>query len=427
MNRVIFLSAYGRMVAPVPGQTPSSEILKLLIETVHRRVRKGLATGLAVALGLIVAACAPREAKGPEPVAQAMSAGGMSDISLTKLSAGMDPAMLTLAVRHDPGLRRTDFWNRPEGWESLDIRKIPDLGIETSEGATAEELNSYRPFSKLPIRPMRPFVLNTDADDAARAQRCLSQAVYYESAREPRLGQEAVAQVVLNRVRHPAYPKSVCGVVYQGAARATGCQFTFTCDGSLRWAPEPGLWAQAQAVAKRALAGHVAKNVGSATHYHASYVAPYWAPTLVKMAQVGAHIFYRWTGPWGEPPAFTGRYAGREAYLTQAILGGLDARTQGGDGLFAPEDEGLNGERKITLAVAGEVRTYTVTDPAATGGERTRVLGTLHPSRRQPTAEEIKRINDSLSAMDGEPAPKAKAAPDKVSSAGPAGPSAGAS
>ena len=257
---------------------------------------------------------------------------------------------------------------------------------------------------------MRPFVLNADAGDRARAVHCMAQAVYYEAAREPLRGQQAVAQVVLNRMRHPAYPKSVCGVVFQGAARLTGCQFTFTCDGSLRWAPQADLWRRAEEVAKKALAGYVDRDVGSATHYHANYVAPYWAPTLVKMTQVGAHIFYRWTGPWGEPPAFTGRYAGREADLTPELLASYDARTQG---LFSPEKQGVPAERKITLAVAGEVRTYNVVDPTAPRGERTRVIGAIYAPRRQPTADEVKKINDSLAAMergmDGPPA--AAAAP----------------
>ncbi|MCR5877061.1 cell wall hydrolase [Phenylobacterium sp. J367] len=223
----------------------------------------------------------------------------------------------------------------------------------------------------------------------------------------PGPAREAVAQVVLNRVRHPAYPKSVCAVVYQGAARATGCQFTFTCDGSLRWKPEPALWSRARKVAEAALAGHVAKQVGSATHYHADYVAPYWAPTLVKMTKVGQHIFYRWTGPWGEPAAFTGRYAGREADLTPAILTGLDARTQGG--LLAPEAQDIPPARTVNLAVAGEVRTYTVADPATADGLRTRVKGTIYAARRQPTPEEVKQINARLAAVERDlDAPKAQ-------------------
>ena len=325
----------------------------------------------------------------------------LSDKGLARLTADMDPAMLALVKRHDPR-RGPDLWGRPVGWASLDIRTPPDLGFGTAVDAAAEDINALRPFSTLPIRPMKPFRLAVDSQDGSRALKCLAEAVYYESAREPELGQEAVAQVVLNRLRHPAYPKSVCGVVYQGAARATGCQFTFTCDGSLRYAPEPGLWRKAQEVAHRALDGFVAKGVGSATHYHAQYVAPYWAPTLVKMKQIGAHIFYRWTGPWGEPAAFIGRYAGGEAHLSPAILGSLDARTQG---LLDPEGQGVPPGRRITLSVGGEVRTYNVVDPTAAGGERTRVLGTLLAPRRQPTPEEIKKINESLAAMEAaEPA-----------------------
>lgn len=335
-------------------------------------------------------------------------AEGLSDKGLARLTADMDPAMLALAKRHDPR-PRTDFWGRPVGWTSLNIAEIPNLGFGTTFEETAQEINDLRPVSKLPIRPMRPFNLAVDSGDGTRALRCLSEAVYYESAREPQLGREAVAQVVLNRVRHPAYPKSICGVVYQGSARSTGCQFSFTCDGSLKWAPEPALWSQAQMIARRALNGYVAKSVGSATHYHANYVAPYWAPTLVKMKQIGLHIFYRWTGPWGEPPAFTGRYAGGEAYLSPAILGGLDARTQG---LLDPERQGLGGGQKVTLAVAGDVRTYTVIDPLDSDGGKTRVLGQIYASRRKPTADEIKRINESLARLEaGEAAPAAAAVP----------------
>ncbi|MGA0605331.1 cell wall hydrolase [Phenylobacterium sp. VNQ135] len=375
----------------------------------RRDIRNGVVALALTATGMAVAACAPNA----DPVGRApagLATNDLSEATLAKFASYMDPAMRSLALRHDPGLRRADLWNRPEGWASLDIGDVPDLGFGTQDGATAEDMNELRPFSDLPIRPMKPFVLKAGTEDRKRALQCLTEAVYYEAAREPGVGQEAVAQVVLNRVRHPAYPKSVCGVVYQGSARATGCQFTFTCDGSLRWAPEPALWRQAQRVAERALSGHVAKSVGSATHYHAAYVAPYWAPTLVKMTQVGAHIFYRWTGPWGEPPAFTGRYAGREAYLSPTILGGVDQRTQGG--LLSPEAQGVPAERKVTLAVAGEVRTYTVADATAKGGERTRVLGTIAPARRKATADEIREINQKLEAFDkGLETPAAAGAP----------------
>lgn len=353
-----------------------------------------MGAALVLTAALAGPACAPQ----PKAETARFASRDLSNDGLLKLASSMDPAMRALALRHDPASRAPDLWARPQGWGSLDMDHVPDLGLATeTDAATAEEVNGLRPFAKLPIRPMKPFVLPASAD-RARAVQCLAEAVYYEAAREPEVGQEAVAQVVLNRMRHPAYPKSVCGVVYQGSARVTGCQFTFTCDGSLRWAPQPALWKRARAVAERALNGYVDKTVGSATHYHAQYVAPYWAPTLVKMTQVGQHIFYRWTGPWGEPPAFTGRYAGGEAYLSPAVLGSLDARTQGG--LLALDAQGAPSERKITLAVAGEVRTYSVVDPTMPSGERKRVMGVLMTTRRAPTPDEVKRINQSLEAME---------------------------
>ena len=188
----------------------------------------------------------------------------------------------------------------------------------------ARRWNAANPVSTLPNPAAKPFRLKAQSViDETRAMECMTAAIYYEAAWESLEGQRAVAQVVLNRLRHPAYPKTVCGVVFQGSERRTGCQFTFTCDGSLARAPQPAAWSRARRVAEAALNGHVAKTVGNATHYHADYVAPYWSPNLVKVAQVGAHIFYRWTGGWGLPPAFGGRYQGGEGTLQMAKLEGL--------------------------------------------------------------------------------------------------------
>ncbi|WP_247712023.1 cell wall hydrolase [Qipengyuania qiaonensis] len=148
--------------------------------------------------------------------------------------------------------------------------------------------------------------------DKARALQCLSMAVYYEAASESLSGQQAVAQVVLNRVAHPAYPASICGVVFQGSERKTGCQFSFTCDGSLARTPSRRGWAVAQSVALGALAGEVYRPIGLATHYHTNYVNPYWAASLDFIGAVGAHRFYRWKGGAGTPGAFTDNYAGSE-------------------------------------------------------------------------------------------------------------------
>ncbi len=169
-----------------------------------------------------------------------------------------------------------------------------------------------------------PFVARArTALDQLRSQDCLAQAIYYEARSEDEAGQRAVAQVVLNRLRHPAYPRSVCGVVYQGSERRTGCQFTFTCDGSLARSPSGPGWSRARRIAAESLAGKVYGPVGLATHYHTNQVLPYWAPKLLKSAVVGAHIFYRWNGGWGRPGAFRQHYAGVEP-ATRPIIPAAD-------------------------------------------------------------------------------------------------------
>ena len=176
-------------------------------------------------------------------------------------------------------------------------------------GEEAKLINAALPFAGGPLHSAQPFALTGSNLDERRALLCLTQAVYYEAGFEPLEGRRAVAQVVLNRLRHPAFPKSVCGVVYQGAGTGT-CQFTFVCDGALYRPPALGAWRRAAEIAQAALGGYVEKTVGEATHYHADYVAPRWAPLLAKVAQIGQHIFYRWPGGWGQPAAFTGRYIG---------------------------------------------------------------------------------------------------------------------
>ncbi|HEU0099499.1 MAG TPA: cell wall hydrolase [Allosphingosinicella sp.] len=164
-----------------------------------------------------------------------------------------------------------------------------------------------------PGQAAEPFVVGERSErDVAASLQCLTAAVYYEARSESSEGQRAVAQVVLNRVRHPAFPKSVCGVVYQGSQRRTGCQFSFTCDGSLRARREPSAWARARKIAGAALAGSVYGPVGHATHYHASYVHPWWAASLTRAVSVGSHIFYRWRGDWGDPKAFRRPYLAAE-------------------------------------------------------------------------------------------------------------------
>lgn len=164
------------------------------------------------------------------------------------------------------------------------------------------------------IQAAKPFHLSGTATDKARALQCLTTAIYYEAASEPDTGQRAVAQVVLNRVRHPAFPSTVCGVIFQGSDKAV-CQFSFACDGALnRGRSNTAAWNRAARTAAAALSGGVFGPVGMATHYHTYAVTPAWNRSLVMTGVYGAHFFHRWKGYWGTPPAFTSAYRGNEPF-----------------------------------------------------------------------------------------------------------------
>ncbi len=179
----------------------------------------------------------------------------------------------------------------------------------------------------------KPFALKGTAEDRVAALECLSTAIVYEAGND-RVGAASVAQVVLNRVRHAAFPTTVCGIVYQGAERKTGCQFTFTCDGSLRRRESNAVWAMARTVANAALSGKVDKTVGLATHYHTDWVYPYWSPKLRKFARVGTHLFFGWPGYWGGPAAFRQNYRGNEKIPSRTGLLGSEK--------FAGLSDGMN-------------------------------------------------------------------------------------
>ena len=192
--------------------------------------------------------------------------------------------------------------------------EILETRLEAVAPHTAVSLNAAIPLTDT-ANPRAHSVVFRGAGpaDQVRALQCLTEAVYYEARSESEEGQRAVAQVVLNRVRHPSYPGTVCGVVYQGPMRAGGgCQFTFTCDGSLGRVPLAYDWARARRIAADALSGMVYAPVGHATHYHTHQVLPSWAYKLAKVAVIGAHNFYRIPDRWGTPGAFSQRYAGRE-------------------------------------------------------------------------------------------------------------------
>ena len=332
-----------------------------------------------------------------------VTGGDLTQKGLAAMASRLDPAQLAVAMRHDPSRVAALQLGLTPGWETLSLAGKPSLESMTS-GVATQRMNAAVPTALGALRPARPFLFNAASGEyRRRAMRCLTQGIYYEAALESTEGQEAVAQVILNRVRDPNYPDSICGVVFQGAERVTGCQFSFTCDGALSQAPVGWAWDRARKVAERALAGHVATRVGTATHYHADYVRPWWAPTLNKIDQIGAHIFYRWKGVHGETAAFIQPYSGREPLIDEArfarprvvIAEVMTAEAAEGD-LAAAAAAGVSATR--TVVIDGQTRTVGV---ASLGG------------RRQPTPEEIAVINERLSVYEA-PAAAVPAAPAGV-------------
>lgn len=240
---------------------------------------------------------------------------------------------------------------------------VPSAVLELSpQDALAR--NMALPLSRVanPIAP--PFVGSWLGAEREKAATCLANAVYYEANGEPLSGQRAVAQVVLNRLRHPRFPKTICEVVYQGSERPTGCQFSFTCDGSLARAPNPVRYKAAMGVANAALDGWVSVAAGQATHYHTLYVFPKWAPELPKLAVVGHHIFYRIPGRFYDYEAFRNAAAAMPVDPTLPLLTG-DAPVPGG----APGAPGAPAGGMIVSPGAPDkgLRVPPLTPPSGTG------------------------------------------------------------
>jgi hypothetical protein len=217
----------------------------------------------------------------------------------------------------------------PRGWQDraraapvvsrAHVPQVEPVELRPITSGDAKAFNAQVPFSTRPNPAARAFRFAGGEEDRLRALDCLSAAVLYEAGDDPE-GQKAVAQVVLNRVRHPAFPHTVCGVVFQGSERRTGCQFTFTCDGALVRSYSQAIWDRARRIADAALAGSVYKPVGQATHYHTDWVVPYWSSSLDKIVAVHTHLFFRWSGWWGTPPAFRFQATGSEPRVAQLAM-----------------------------------------------------------------------------------------------------------
>jgi spore germination cell wall hydrolase CwlJ-like protein len=308
---------------------------------------------------------------------QGATAAGFTEEALSAAAGGLDASALSIARRHDP-YTSAGSAQRDRQAELLTARLDQ---LDNNRDPNLRRANLTSPVGAKPFRM-------ASALDASRDLDCLTQVVYYEARGEGRDGMQAVAQVVLNRVRHPAFPKTICGVVYQGAARRTGCQFSFTCNGAMRGRVNTAAWNRAKSIASGALSGSVYSGVGNATHFHTTGVAPVWRNSLIRVNQVGSHLFYRFGGRSGSSGAFT--YAARpstsddQPRLIQAGLDPVEAARQAGqavaysivlaqEGLSAPEPVAPAPQPRAQAAPqseAGASRAQSTSQPAAQASAR---------------------------------------------------------
>lgn len=203
-------------------------------------------------------------------------------VEAARLASIEDGGVAVRTAPHTPSLLDTPWIRTVEFTLKRDTdSSMSRYAMRDRDGAALSSLVSFRPE-----HIKRAEKINAEAD-------CLSKAVYYEAGTESVEGQLAVAEVIANRVRDHRYPDSVCDVVFQGATRTTGCQFTFTCDGAMNRAPRGRNWESAKKVAAHVLMNLNEERTGGATHYHATYVDPIWNAGLIKTDKIGAHIFYR--------------------------------------------------------------------------------------------------------------------------------------
>jgi spore germination cell wall hydrolase CwlJ-like protein len=252
-----------------------------------------------------------------------------------------------------------------------EIPPVEPVAFEDMSMDEAREFNASIPFVDGPNPAARPFKFAGSSEQRARAADCLAVALLYEAG-DDAVGQRAVAQVIVNRARHPAFPKTICGVVFQGSERSTGCQFSFTCDNAMnRHHFSDAAWVRARALANMVLNGATYAPVGYATHYHTDWVVPYWQSSLDKIVAVHTHLFFRWTGWWGTPGAFAHGISSDEPIIPA----------------LAQYSEAHKGGGPLTDAAIIAATTTAVTSSVApiAGGDNNSFLITLDP-KMQPEA-----------------------------------------
>lgn len=218
--------------------------------------------------------------------------------------AGIVSMLVAIGLALPFAAHRSNVQDEASYWQDMAARYLDGEDALGWDGPSALSMASLQVAADMdtgvrvearPLTELRTF----DGTHIARAEfngaeiNCLSEAIYYEARSESFAGQAAVAEVIMNRVRHRAYPDSICGVVYEGSERSTGCQFSFTCDGSMNRQPRGRSWRRAQLVAEHSALGFAQPVTRNATHYHTNAVNPHWSGSLVHTRTIGTHIFYR--------------------------------------------------------------------------------------------------------------------------------------
>jgi spore germination cell wall hydrolase CwlJ-like protein len=194
---------------------------------------------------------------------------------------GEEPVLMAPRISADPDMKQT---------APAPATAVPGVTVAGKGEVTGEDRRPRSPAERL----------NLAGPKRVKAEKCLANAVYFESRSEPVRGQIAVAQVVMNRVFSGFYPNDVCGVVYQNAHRHLACQFTFACDGIPDVVNDQESWERAKRISRETLDGKLwLPEIAKSTHYHASYVHPYWVRAMKRNSKIGLHNFYR-PRKWGD-------------------------------------------------------------------------------------------------------------------------------
>lgn len=220
-----------------------------------------------------------------------------SPVSTLIQKGSLMPSDATLDLVNLPIMREQEVASTGKGDYIAPEPDMPVLAAKPEPEKVEQRLAMTPPVWKLEST----FKLKRNEKQKIVAQRrirlaeenCLAKAVYFEARSESELGQLAVAKVVLNRVKDPNYPKTICGVVYQGSDRRNSCQFSFACDGVADEVKSKAAWDRSKKIAQKALDGdQTIRVIGAATNYHADYVRPKWAKEMRKLIKIGRHIFY---------------------------------------------------------------------------------------------------------------------------------------